>query len=223
MALPTDPKARKGVPLYSGLLKYFPRALAAIAHLSQVGNDQHNPGEPLHWAKGKSQDELDACLRHLLEAGKVDTDNIRHSTKGAWRAVANLEKELEAEELGITVEELNARYKAEEVAKAAKAASRAKAKARKARARAKARAAEKATPVPALAIRAKTDAEYAAEPCIELEYNKKYRVVAVAPCGNRNVIWREVFATQDEAGGGITSDGYRWFLGTFCRVAPVEP
>jgi hypothetical protein len=30
-----------------------------------------------------------------MEAGKVDTDGVRHSAKVAWRALANLEKELE--------------------------------------------------------------------------------------------------------------------------------
>jgi hypothetical protein len=95
-ALPTDAKARKAVPVHSGVLKYFPRALAAVAELSRIGNEQHNPGKPLRWDRSKSGDELDALTRHLLEAGTVDTDGVRHSTKVAWRALANLEKELEA-------------------------------------------------------------------------------------------------------------------------------
>lgn len=93
--LPGSPAARKGIPLYSGLIRYFPDALAAVARLSQVGNDQHNPGQPLHWDRSKSGDELDALTRHLFEAGTVDTDGIRHSAKVAWRALANLQKELE--------------------------------------------------------------------------------------------------------------------------------
>lgn len=96
--LPTDAAARKAVPIYSGFVKYFPRAMAAVAQLSRVGNEQHNPGKPLHWDRSKSGDELDAATRHLLEAGTVDTDGERHSTKLAWRAMANLEKELEQEE-----------------------------------------------------------------------------------------------------------------------------
>ncbi|NIV35231.1 MAG: hypothetical protein GWN58_38985, partial [Anaerolineae bacterium] len=63
-----------------------------------IGNDQHNPGKPLHWDRSKSGDELDALTRHLLEAGTIDNDNVRHSTKLAWRALANLQKELEREE-----------------------------------------------------------------------------------------------------------------------------
>lgn len=95
--LPNDAKARKDVPLYSGLIRYFPDALAAVAELSRIGNDQHNPGQPLHWDRSKSADELDALARHLFEAGTLDSDGVRHSTKAAWRALANLQKELEAD------------------------------------------------------------------------------------------------------------------------------
>jgi Domain of unknown function (DUF5664) len=95
-ALTVNTQARKLTPIFSGVLRYFPRALAAVAALSQIGNEQHNPGTPLHWDRSKSGDELDALTRHLLEAGSFDTDGVRHSTKVAWRALANLEKELEA-------------------------------------------------------------------------------------------------------------------------------
>jgi hypothetical protein len=92
-----EAQARKDTPIYSGVLKYFPRALAEVARLSRVGNDQHNPGKPLHWDRAKSGDELDALTRHLVDAGTIDTDGTRHSAKVAWRALANLEKELEGE------------------------------------------------------------------------------------------------------------------------------
>ena len=93
--LPTEAKARKDLPVFSGVLKYFPDALVAVAELSRKGNDQHNPGKPLFWDRTKSGDELDALTRHLLEAGTVDTDGVRHSAKVAWRALANLQKEIE--------------------------------------------------------------------------------------------------------------------------------
>lgn len=95
--LPTDAKARKDVPIATGVLDYFPHALAAVAECSKKGNDQHNPGKPLHWDRSKSQDESDALIRHFLERGTVDTDGIRHSAKVAWRALALLQKEIEAE------------------------------------------------------------------------------------------------------------------------------
>lgn len=102
--LPTDSDARKGIPMATGCLDYFPGALAAIAQLSKVGNDKHNPGEPLHWAREKSGDHADTILRHLAERGTVDTDGVRHSVKVAWRALALLQLELErAGETGVAV------------------------------------------------------------------------------------------------------------------------
>ena len=98
--LPTDAKARKAIPLYSGLVKYFPKALAAVAEVSRIGGEQHHPGEPLHWDRNKSTDEHDALLRHLWEAGTIDSDGARHSAKVAWRALSALEKEIEAENVG---------------------------------------------------------------------------------------------------------------------------
>ena len=95
--LPTDAKERKGAPVYSGVLKYFPLALVEIAKVSKAGNDQHNPGQPLHWDKTKSTDHGDCLIRHQLDAGTFDTDGQRHSAKVAWRALAQLETELENE------------------------------------------------------------------------------------------------------------------------------
>jgi dATP/dGTP diphosphohydrolase, N-terminal len=86
---------RKAAPIVSGCLDYFPDALLEVSMLSKVGNDQHNLGEPLHWARGKSQDEVDTIVRHLLARGTLDTDGVRHSAKAAWRALANLQKEIE--------------------------------------------------------------------------------------------------------------------------------
>ncbi len=96
MALPTDPKERKGVPIYSGVLMYFPDAIAEVARVSKAGNDQHNPGKPLHWAREKSTDQEDCIMRHLLESGTRDSDGQLHSAKLAWRALAKLQLELEA-------------------------------------------------------------------------------------------------------------------------------
>ncbi len=95
--LPTDAKGRKAHPVASGVLDYFPDAIVAIAHLSYVGNEQHNPGSPLHWDRSKSTDEADTMLRHFLQRGTLDTDGVRHSVKMAWRALALLQKEIEQE------------------------------------------------------------------------------------------------------------------------------
>ena len=92
----TEAEIRKAHPLCTGVLDYFPDALMEVAHCSKVGNDQHNPGQPLHWAKEKSTDEADALLRHLKDRGTYDTDGVRHSAKVAWRALALLQREIES-------------------------------------------------------------------------------------------------------------------------------
>lgn len=94
--LPTDTKDRKGVPLFSGCLAYFPAALAAVARLSRKGNDKHNPGEPLHHARGKSSDHADCIVRHQLEFDQVDPETGEfHAVMVAWRALAQLQELLE--------------------------------------------------------------------------------------------------------------------------------
>lgn len=100
-ALTSNAAARKNTPIYSGFIKYFPRAMAAVAVVSQIGNEKHNPGQPLHWSRDKSSDHLDCASRHLVDAGTFDTDGQRHSAMLAWRSMANLEIELEnAEKAG---------------------------------------------------------------------------------------------------------------------------
>lgn len=94
--LTADKKARKEMPIARGVCDYFPRALAAVANVSFVANEQHNPGEPMHWSKSKSADHADCIARHLIERGRVDDDGLLHSAKLAWRALALLETELEA-------------------------------------------------------------------------------------------------------------------------------
>ena len=95
--LPSDPKARKNFPVTTGVFDYFPDALVAVAEVSRAGNDQHNPGEPLHWDRSKSMDQADCIGRHLLQRGRLDSDGLRHSAKIAWRALALLQLEIEAE------------------------------------------------------------------------------------------------------------------------------
>jgi hypothetical protein len=72
----------------TGVLDYFPDALAAVAELSRIGNEQHNPGQPLHWARDKSTDHADCIVRHLVQRADLDTDGVLHAVKVAWRALA---------------------------------------------------------------------------------------------------------------------------------------
>jgi len=97
-SLPSDPASRKNYPIATGVLDYFPDALAALAQISKAGNDQHNPGLPLRWTRSKSGDESDTCMRHFLQRGTIDTDGMRHTAKAAWRMLALLQKEIEQEQ-----------------------------------------------------------------------------------------------------------------------------
>jgi len=101
MALPTTHDERKDTPIFSGVIRYFPDALAQVARLSKLGNDKHNPGQPLHWAKGKSTDHGDCILRHQMEFDEVDPDTgFLHAVAVAWRALAQLQMMCEAQEAG---------------------------------------------------------------------------------------------------------------------------
>ena len=102
--LPDSSEERKKIPLCSGLLDYFPSALAEVARVSLVGNLKHNGNEPLHHARGKSMDHADCVMRHLMQRGEFDevtlkdgtTYRVRHTACLAWRALALLQEELEA-------------------------------------------------------------------------------------------------------------------------------
>lgn len=107
LGLPQGTKERKELPIGTGVLDYFPLALAEVARVSFVGNQQHNPGEPLHWAKEKSQDEEDCAIRHYLERYELDGDGTYHAAKAAWRMLAFLQKLLEAKALGLTYQAYN--------------------------------------------------------------------------------------------------------------------
>lgn len=115
MSLPTGAQERKALPIFTGVVMYFPDAIAEVARVSKVGNDQHNPGEPLHWARGKSQDHLDCMIRHAMEHGTIDTDKVRHMAKAVWRGLAELQTEIEAARAGVSVAEWNRRLREGEV------------------------------------------------------------------------------------------------------------
>lgn len=98
---------RKQHPMCEGLLDYFPDALALIAHLSWVGNEKHNKGEPLHHARSKSTDEIDCVVRHVVTRDEYDVYDIDgveyqipHWVSAAWRILAYGQKKME-EDLGL--------------------------------------------------------------------------------------------------------------------------
>lgn len=100
MSLPTDYASRKALPIFDGVLMYFPDAIAAVAAVSVAGNSQHNPGEKLHWAREKSTDQLNTAQRHMMDHGMGnvrDTDGTYHIAKAAWRLLAELQLTIEQE------------------------------------------------------------------------------------------------------------------------------
>jgi hypothetical protein len=98
--LPTEDKDRKALPVFDGFLMYFPDSCLAVADVSKKGNDQHNPGEPLHWAREKSTDQLNTAQRHMMDHGMgnlKDTDDTWHLAKAIWRLSAELQLTIERE------------------------------------------------------------------------------------------------------------------------------
>jgi len=95
---PVDAIDRKDTPIYSGVFAYFPDALEEIARISKTCNDQHNPGEEMHWSRDKSNDHLDAAMRHISDHAKgiiFDTDGRRHLGKAGWRILAEIQLGIE--------------------------------------------------------------------------------------------------------------------------------
>lgn len=103
--LTTDSAQRKDIPMYSGCLMYFPAALAGVAMHSKAGNDKHNPGQPLHHSRGKSNDHVECIIRHLVDMGDLQAvidrnkdeprytaDEVKalltEANANAWRALA---------------------------------------------------------------------------------------------------------------------------------------
>lgn len=104
MTLPTDYAARKRLQMFTYLMEYFPDSFLAELEVAIAGNEQHNPGEPLHWARGKSMDQMNTAMRHMFDYGsgvKKDIDGQYHLAKAIWRLKAQLQLDIEAERASI--------------------------------------------------------------------------------------------------------------------------
>lgn len=100
VGLPTDNAARKRLKLWTHLLEYFPDTFLAVVEVSVAGNEQHNPGEELHWDRTKSTDQMNTAFRHQFDYGlgiKKDTDGQWHLAKAIWRLSAQLQLDIEEE------------------------------------------------------------------------------------------------------------------------------
>ncbi len=100
MPLPTDSDARNALPIWDGLMMYFPDVWAEVAKVSVLGNKQHDLGAKLFWNREVSTDHLNKVMRHCLDHGTgsvLDTDGTFHMAKAVWRACAELQLAIEAE------------------------------------------------------------------------------------------------------------------------------
>jgi hypothetical protein len=70
-------------------VSYFPDALAEVGELCVVANEKHNPGEPIHWSKDKSNDHWGSRGRHSGQLGKIDPESgLLHDVSWLWRTLA---------------------------------------------------------------------------------------------------------------------------------------
>jgi len=109
-----DDKIRKSDwPIWDYMFGYFPKAWLEEVRVAVTGNKQHNPGQKLHWARGKSTDQLNTAFRHLFDYAKQKADGkiVPRDAKGMavlaqsiWRLKAQLELDLE-EEAKLAIEE----------------------------------------------------------------------------------------------------------------------
>lgn len=88
-------------PIYRGVVSYFPRAIAAVASVSEFGANKYA------WGGWRSVDNgyarySDAMVRHLGEEAKgeiLDPDSgLLHAAHTAWGALARLELYLTEQE-----------------------------------------------------------------------------------------------------------------------------
>jgi len=93
--LPEDDALRGQYPMADGCLDYFPNALAEVSRISFEGNQKHNPGHPMHWAREKSTDHRNKIIRHTVDSRDDTEAAIEHAAQAAWRALALLQEKIE--------------------------------------------------------------------------------------------------------------------------------
>lgn len=85
-------------PIDRGLLSYFPRALEAVAFVSQFGYEKYKQWGGWRFVPDGLARYSDAALRHRLLEKLNDYDaesGYLHAAHEAWNALARLEKMLE--------------------------------------------------------------------------------------------------------------------------------
>ena len=91
---------RKECPVSRAFFAFFPDAIALVARHSKRLNDKHSPGAGIRWNRAASTDEADCEGRHLLavavDPDVIDADGAYEIVCKAWRAMADLQKWIEA-------------------------------------------------------------------------------------------------------------------------------
>lgn len=121
--LPQDDKQRKMLPILRMIVGYFPKALREVTRVCVANNVRYNPDRKpndINWARGKSTQQMDSLFRHILEH-EVDGlvfeelppevqaacgpgfERVYVLAEAAWRALAALELEIEAQEAKVPV------------------------------------------------------------------------------------------------------------------------
>jgi hypothetical protein len=113
---PDDDKARKMLPIFKYITRYFPKAHREVTKVCVVNNVRYNPDrEPsdINWVRGKSPDQLGSAFRHMLESAIDDKvfesvpaditqvtgiDRVYVLAEVMWRIGAALELEIEKQE-----------------------------------------------------------------------------------------------------------------------------
>ena len=94
-SLPEDDAQRGLYPMAEGCLDYFPNAIAEVSRISYEGNQKHNPGQPMHWSRGKSIDHRNKIIRHTVDSTLENEAGVEHAAQAAWRALAYLQEKIE--------------------------------------------------------------------------------------------------------------------------------
>src|SRR5438034_6047571 len=85
-------------PAYQGVLAYFPRALKAVAFVSNAGARKYSDGQyPTQWREVPNgiNRYSDAMARHIFLEGEGEVHDpetgMLHAAQVAWNALARLE------------------------------------------------------------------------------------------------------------------------------------
>ena len=92
---------RKSTFVYSAF-EFFPDALMELGRAISAGQDQHirDNGETQspQWDRTKSNQHMQSMARHMVDYAKgveIDTDGTYHLSKIVWRALAQLQMDIE--------------------------------------------------------------------------------------------------------------------------------